>query len=82
MAVGKRIALVVVSPGDGKDASECCEVIPLGFLLSFISLCSRHRSLEPYQSDIFHSDCMSKCLESRGSCFLLSMGVGLLTLQE
>lgn len=81
MAVEESIALVVVSAGDGKDASECCEVIPLGFLLSFVSLCGRHRSSEPYQSDIFHSDCMSKCLESRRSCFVLSMGVGLLTLQ-
>lgn len=47
MAVEESIALVVVSAGDGKDASECCEVIPLGFLLSFVSLCSRHRSSAP-----------------------------------
>lgn len=70
MAVEERVGLVVVSAGDGKDASECCEVIPLGFLLSFVSLCSRRRGSEPYQSDIFHSDCMSKCLESRKSCLL------------
>lgn len=28
MAVEERLALALVSAGDGKDAGECCEVIP------------------------------------------------------
>lgn len=38
MAVEERLALALVSAADGKDAGECCEVIPWFSFLLLLSL--------------------------------------------